>query len=60
MIGLDSELGQLLFIAAALGLGALVSRSPIPQPVWAWRLPAYGIGSMATFWMIERVVGFWR
>ncbi len=53
------ELGQLLFIAAALALAALVSRTPIPQPAWAWRLPAYGIGSMATFWMIERVAGFW-
>jgi hydrogenase/urease accessory protein HupE len=53
------ELGQLLFIAAALALAALVSRTPIPHPAWAWRLPAYGIGSIATFWMIERVAGFW-
>ena len=53
------ELGQLLFIAAALGLAVLVRRTTIPQPAWAWRLPAYGIGSIATFWMIERVAGFW-
>ena len=52
------ELGQLLFIAAALGLAAVVRRTTIPQPDWAWRLPAYGIGSIATFWMIERVAGF--
>ena len=53
------ELGQLLFIAAALGLAVVVRRTTIPQPAWAWRLPAYGIGSIATFWMIERVAGFW-
>ena len=53
------ELGQLLFIAAVLGLAAAVSRSGISQPAWAWRVPAYGIGSMATFWMIQRVAGFW-
>ncbi len=36
-----------------------VSRTGFSQPSWAWRLPAYGIGSMATFWMIERLAGFW-
>lgn len=53
------ELGQLLFVAACLILSAVASRTAIPTPAWAWRVPAYGIGSLATFWMIERVVGFW-
>jgi hypothetical protein len=54
------EVGQLLFIAGVLLLFALVKRTSIPQPAWAWKVPAYGIGAMATFWTIERVVGFWR
>jgi len=54
------EVGQLLFIAAMLLLLALGKRASIPQPAWAWRVPAYGIGALAMFWTIERVVGFWR
>ncbi len=52
------ELGQLLFVAACLVLSAVASRTAIHTPAWAWRVPAYGIGSLATYWMIERVVGF--
>lgn len=53
------EAGQLVFVGACLVLAAAASRTAIPTPAWAWRVPAYGIGSLATFWMIERVVGFW-
>ncbi len=53
------EVGQLLFIAVALGLGALAARIPMSRPAWAWKVPAYGIGTVATFWTIQRVVGFW-
>jgi len=53
------ELGQLLFIAVALVMGAVVRRVSVPWPTWAWRLPAYGIGALAAFWTIERVTGFW-
>lgn len=56
---LGVEIGQLLFIGAAFGLWALASRAPIPRPDWAWRVPAYGIGAIAAFWTIERIVGFW-
>lgn len=54
------EVGQLLFIAAVLVLVAVGRRLAIPQPAWAWKVPAYGIGAIATFWTIERIVGFWR
>jgi hypothetical protein len=53
------ETGQLLFIA---GVGILVSIArgiKIPQPTWAWRVPAYGIGAVAAFWSVERVASFW-
>lgn len=52
------ELGQLLFVGACLIVFALARRTAVRPPVWAWRLPAYGIGSVATFWMIERVLRF--
>jgi hydrogenase/urease accessory protein HupE len=50
------EAGQLLFIAAVL-LAWSVLRN-VSWPVWAWRVPVYGIGTMATFWTIERIAGF--
>ncbi len=53
------EAGQLLFIAA-VGVVIVVARHlALPQPTWAWRVPAYGIGAVAAFWSIERVAGFW-
>jgi hydrogenase/urease accessory protein HupE len=48
------EAGQLMFIAAALALGALWSRL---RPAWAapaWKLPVYGVGVAAAFWFVER------
>lgn len=53
------ELGQLLFVAAVLAGLAALRRAKIKWPSWAWRVPAYGIGSLAAFWCIERIVGFW-
>lgn len=55
------EIGQLLFIGAALALGwalkrllpALVAGAPALH-----RLTSYGIGSIAAFWVIERLSGF--
>jgi hypothetical protein len=52
---LGVEIGQLLFIAAMLCFFALVRRIPIPWPRWA--VP-YAIGSIAMFWVIERVAAF--
>jgi hydrogenase/urease accessory protein HupE len=53
------EIGQLLFIAAMLSLMALarwINRfTAIPQPVWAWRVPPYVIGSVAALWFIQRI-----
>jgi hydrogenase/urease accessory protein HupE len=52
------ELGQLLFIAAVLALVALVRRLRMPLPRWAELVPAYAIGSVAMFWVIQRVTAF--
>jgi hydrogenase/urease accessory protein HupE len=52
------EIGQLLFIAAVLGLIALIQRVRFDWPQWARAVPAYAIGCIAMFWVIERVSGF--
>jgi hydrogenase/urease accessory protein HupE len=53
------EVGQLLFIAAIGVVVIAARRAKLPQPVWVWRVPAYGIGAVAAFWAIERIAGFW-
>ena len=58
MFNLGVELGQLLFIAAALLLIAALHRIRAQWPAWTRQVPAYGIGSLAAFWLIERVSGF--
>ena len=50
------EAGQLLFIAAVLVAWSGLRRFEWPE--WAWRIPVYGIGTMAAFWTIERIAGF--
>jgi len=50
---------RLLFIAAVGVVIVVARRAKLPQPVWAWRVPAYGIGAVAALWTIERVAGFW-
>ncbi len=52
------EVGQLMFIATVLGLIWVLKRFPLAWPAWSIRIPAYGIGSLAAFWCIERVMGF--
>jgi len=48
------ELGQLLFISALLGLLSLVRRW-VTLPKYASVLAAYGIGTLATFWLLQRI-----
>jgi hydrogenase/urease accessory protein HupE len=52
------EIGQLLFVAAVATLVAVVRWSSPRLPQWLELLPAYGIGSIAMFWVIQRVVSF--
>jgi HupE/UreJ protein len=56
------EIGQLLFIAsvfAVMGFARIVTRRiRVPQPAWAWRVPPYAIGSVAAFWIIQRIAAF--
>lgn len=58
MFNVGVELGQLLFIAAVVALGVLLRKIRNQWPRWMHQLPAYGIGSIAAFWLIERITGF--
>lgn len=62
---LGVEVGQILFIAIVLALGAALARL---YPVLSQKLAApgslglkttaYGVGTLAAFWTVERVAGF--
>jgi len=58
MFNIGVETGQLLFIAVVLSLFAVLKKLHFSVPQGAWRLLPYGIGSVAAFWTIERVVSF--
>jgi hydrogenase/urease accessory protein HupE len=53
------EIGQLVFVGVLLVGAALLRRlaGPIP-PRWATLVPAYAIGGLASFWLIERILAF--
>jgi hydrogenase/urease accessory protein HupE len=53
---LGVEAGQLLFVAAVLLLMALGRRVPVASPALFRPLTAYGIGAVAAYWLIARVV----
>lgn len=52
------ETGHFLFIGAVLSLIALALRLKLPAPQWAQVVPPYAIGSVATFWVIQRIAAF--
>jgi hydrogenase/urease accessory protein HupE len=50
------ELGQLAFVSAVLLVAAALRKVPVAWPRWAQALPAYGIGTMAVFWFVQRTL----
>ncbi len=50
------ELGQLAFIGAVLLVVAALRRAPVAWPHWSKAVPAYGIGTMAILWFLQRAV----
>jgi hydrogenase/urease accessory protein HupE len=58
MFNVGVETGQLIFIAVVLSLIALLKRLPVTMPQGAWRVMPYTIGSVAAFWVIQRVMSF--
>lgn len=55
---LGVEIGQLLFIATVLSFIAVIRRVHLRLPNWVELVPAYAIGSIAMFWVIQRAVLF--
>ena len=53
------EIGQIAFISFVLVFIWIITKSKLSFPKWTKLVPVYGIGSLASFWLIERVVGFW-
>jgi len=51
------EIGQLMFIGCVLGILASAKRINLPSVIERHALAAvtYGIGSVAAFWLIERL-----
>ena len=62
---LGVEAGQLFFVGVVLSLFCL-ARAAIPDPVRSLRrahslasgMTGYGVGALATFWLVQRVAGF--
>ena len=52
------EVGQLLFVAAVLAFIVLMRRIRVPFPRWAELVPPYAIGTVAMFWVIQRIAAF--
>lgn len=56
---LGVEAGQLTFVATAVLIYTLLRRVRFKPPEWMKLIPAYAIGGVAAFWVIERTLGFW-
>ncbi len=52
------ELGQLLFVAVAVGCMAALRRLRPTWPRWTEVITPYAIGSLAMFWVIQRLAAF--
>ena len=52
------ELGQLLFVGVFAVAALLVARARLRWPRWAELAPAYAIGTIAMFWVLQRVALF--
>ncbi len=51
---LGVEIGQLLFVGVVLLFGSVFKRLRWRSPSWLQLTPAYAIGIIATFWVLER------
>ena len=52
------ELGQLIFVAVVVAVRALFARLPARAPAWTPYFAPYAIGSIAMFWVFERIGAF--
>ena len=59
VFNLGVEVGQLIFVFAVLLVWKFITYFSNTLPLWQRKVPAYGTGAIASFWMFERVAGFW-
>jgi hypothetical protein len=52
------EIGQLVFVGVVVLMTTLVLLMKLPVPRWVQLVPPYAIGTVATFWLIQRVATF--
>lgn len=52
------ELGQLIFVSAVFAFIAVFRLLPLKLSPWAYKIAPYAIGSLAMFWVIQRVSVF--
>jgi hydrogenase/urease accessory protein HupE len=57
---LGVELGQIAFVLIISALVWVTHKSFRNWPTRTRLVPAYAIGSLAVFWMMERIAGFWK
>ena len=55
---LGVETGHFLFIGVVLAFIVFLRRIRLPVPQWAELVPPYAIGSVAMFWVIQRIAAF--
>lgn len=53
------ELGQLMFVASVLLVFVIAGRARPVWPSWLPKTVSYAIGTLASFWLIERIAAFW-
>jgi hypothetical protein len=58
MFNVGVEIGQLIFVAVTLAVGALLARFPLLRRPWMQYAVPYAIGAVAMFWVIERIGAF--
>ena len=56
LFNLGVEAGQVAFVAAVLGVLALLRRWQQAWPRWAAPLPVYAVGAVSGFWWLQRMV----
>jgi hydrogenase/urease accessory protein HupE len=49
------EIGQLMFVVGLLGFLWGLQRLQFQAPGWARAIPVYAIGTLATYWLLERL-----
>jgi hydrogenase/urease accessory protein HupE len=58
MFNVGVELGQILFVAVVMAAGTLIARLPVPRRAWIPYALPYAIGSVAMFWVVDRIGAF--